>query len=1450
MAKHVSAAPKRFAMLAILALATSFFTASISPAVAATVEGITSHAVTDRSFARKLVTHPEKNYNATFVVDSTTLSDQSFAALARKLELRAPGVFSGRLNLAQMQQIATLRGLRVTEDAEIQLAPMQATVTKRNGMDQVAPSAIQKNAFGATFNPTAGQYIWSGSNNVMNQDPLFDSVRAQLSLDGTGQTVAVLDTGIDTNAVGLAGKVVRRLDFTADTPADTCTDNGYLDPYGHGTHVSSIIGGAFDGENAASEGMAPGVKFVDLRVLNCAGQGNMSSVDSAISWLISNHETYGVTVANLSLGTTSGPQNGFDSTSILINRLVAEGVVVVVAAGNSGDGASTIFSPASARHAITVGAMSTSSTIGPSLAPFSSQGPTSDGRDGVDVIAPGVGIEAAASTSRGGGTVVYSGTSMASPYLAGLVALMRQQHPEYIVTGQSCLITMECLGGVDDSTMRNDFASNLKASDWFSAGSDPISGIGAISARATLLGTDLAPNSRAKIGFIAGKENLMTVPAHSSNATITIMLDSPWRTDIWANQYFQVSMVHSDGRSEAVDNSCYNLSSNSCLIYASSFTPRMINIALAATDEVITIRVRTTATREASVSAIGIEGQLAVDEQESNASVLDTDSDLISEAGTLPSSQSPVQDILFVSTNGDVYTMSKAAVSIRAGAYAGIAKVASGSKIVSAVSGLNQTAQSQLDLVGMASDGNRMLLGEFPAGAGLVTADPASDYPQGDNDVVYQLVVHNNLTGTNTLVGPRRIDTNSHPLANRVMFPNFDVGNNAFNSNFLSSSGNSVGYGYMHSTGGNDETQIIGWQGGTNYSTRQEWSFASTDNVHINAVTDSGLLIQTYNNVSGVTLYLLNASDRSMTLIASNAGWGAKFSPDETAYAFYVGGQEVRCVDGGVTKTFTPPAGTSIFQLNGWRQTSWTVANDCSSMIAPIYVPYTMIYGMARLWPNGTSTILAEAEAQATAWRLDASGSHFVTTSIGAFETADTNGIEDTYLGLKTCSFMDGSVDTSGIPNVGNLLSATWTRSTAGFTVSYEWLRNGISISGATGSTYRLTSGDAGTLISIRATLRKPGECPGTLTSPSQTWVPPLSFSNAPPPTISGTLASGNVLTAAVPEWTPSSRLLHYQWLQNHVAIKGATLSTLRLTPALAAGDISVQVTNRLPNYEQITRESLVFGPTIGILSSTPTPTISGSFKVGQTLTANSASWDAGVTLTYQWFSDSSPILGGTSRTLRLTNAHAGTLVTVAITGTKANYESATRTSAVTSLVTGGTFNTAATPAISGIPAVGSILTVNLGDWGATGISFSYQWMRAKRAITGATASTYQPTTADLGQSLSVAVTASKPGFTALKKTTAASDKVGYLFTLTPAPVISGSALVGRTLTAIPGTWDSGAKLTYQWFRNGSAISRATAVSYKLTTGDRGKFISVLVVATKTNYTTVGMMSAAVGPIG
>lgn len=233
-------------------------------------------------------------------------------------------------------------------------------------------------------------------------------------------TVAVIDTGIDASHVDLdGGKVIGWKDFVNNRATA-------YDDQGHGTHVAGIAAGAGDG-NSSYVGVAPGAALVGVKVLDSRGSGSMSNVTAGIDWCISNKSTYGIDVINMSLG-TSGSSDGSDATSLATNRAADAGIVVAVAAGNSGPSTKTIGSPGAAEKALTVGAMADPGEKGFNLANFSSRGTTADGRIKPDIAAPGVNIMAAKANS-GNGYVSYSGTSMATPFTAGTVALMLDANP-------------------------------------------------------------------------------------------------------------------------------------------------------------------------------------------------------------------------------------------------------------------------------------------------------------------------------------------------------------------------------------------------------------------------------------------------------------------------------------------------------------------------------------------------------------------------------------------------------------------------------------------------------------------------------------------------------------------------------------------------------------------------------------------------------------------------------------------------------------------------------------------------------------------------------------------------------------------------------------------------------------------------------------------------------------
>ncbi|GAA1513074.1 S8 family serine peptidase [Kribbella lupini] len=233
---------------------------------------------------------------------------------------------------------------------------------------------------------------------------------------GTGATVAVLDTGIDTSHPDLAGQVKAAKNFVGDTPGDQI---------GHGTHVASTIAGTGKASAGRYRGVAPGAKLLDAKI--CEGRGcRESAILAAMEWAAVEQ---GADVVNLSLGSPDTP--GIDPVEAAVNTLTARtGALFVVAAGNSGPFGRTVGSPASADAALAVGAVDRYDE----LASFSSRGPrVGDGAVKPDVTAPGVDITAALANARPGGPAytMKSGTSMATPHVSGAAALLVQRRPNW-----------------------------------------------------------------------------------------------------------------------------------------------------------------------------------------------------------------------------------------------------------------------------------------------------------------------------------------------------------------------------------------------------------------------------------------------------------------------------------------------------------------------------------------------------------------------------------------------------------------------------------------------------------------------------------------------------------------------------------------------------------------------------------------------------------------------------------------------------------------------------------------------------------------------------------------------------------------------------------------------------------------------------------------------------------
>jgi serine protease AprX len=355
--------------------------------------------------------------------------DKVFEDLEAELAGRAP---SSEVDvIVQLRDPATARrvdGLETAiggfalEDRFTVIDAFAATLTKvqvRALAAQREVTRIEEDARVHAFNSSAQSSF--GITKARGDVPALDGDGdGSPSYSGGDLVAAVIDTGIDAAHPDLdEGKVLGFKDYV----------NGRTTPYddnSHGTHVAGTIAGEGDNGNADGRGVAPAAGLVGVKVLNSAGSGTTSNVVAGIDWVVQNKDVYGIEAINLSLG-SSGCGSDTASDSLAVNRANAAGIVVAVAAGNSGSGTCTVGTPGAATGALTVGAMADMGVNGFKQAYFSSRGKTADGRIKPDLSAPGVSITSAASGTTGYST--KSGTSMATPFVAGTALLMLDANP-------------------------------------------------------------------------------------------------------------------------------------------------------------------------------------------------------------------------------------------------------------------------------------------------------------------------------------------------------------------------------------------------------------------------------------------------------------------------------------------------------------------------------------------------------------------------------------------------------------------------------------------------------------------------------------------------------------------------------------------------------------------------------------------------------------------------------------------------------------------------------------------------------------------------------------------------------------------------------------------------------------------------------------------------------------
>lgn len=263
-------------------------------------------------------------------------------------------------------------------------------------------------------------------------------VQMEEGLSGEGITIAVLDTGIHPHPdlIQPDSRIDAFVDFINE-------ESQPYDDQGHGTHCA----GDAAGNGHASEGLytapAPGARLIGLKVLDKNGGGRLSTVIQGVEWCVENREQHAIRILSMSLGAPAYESHRDDPLCQAVEIAWHHGIAVFVAAGNEGPESGTIGTPGISPTVITVGAVDdrdTEEVSDDEKAPFSSRGPTVDDWVKPDLYAPGTSIvslsvpgsplEKQYPESRVGEHYIrLSGTSMATPFCAGVAALLLEANP-------------------------------------------------------------------------------------------------------------------------------------------------------------------------------------------------------------------------------------------------------------------------------------------------------------------------------------------------------------------------------------------------------------------------------------------------------------------------------------------------------------------------------------------------------------------------------------------------------------------------------------------------------------------------------------------------------------------------------------------------------------------------------------------------------------------------------------------------------------------------------------------------------------------------------------------------------------------------------------------------------------------------------------------------------------
>lgn len=435
---------------------------------------------------------------------------------------------------------------------------------------------------------------------------------------------------------------------------------------------------------------------------------------------------------------------------------------------------------------------------------------------------------------------------------------------------------------------------------------------------------------------------------------------------------------------------------------------------------------------------------------------------------------------------------------------------------------------------------------------------------------------------------------------------------------------------------------------------------------------------------------------------------------------------------------------------------------------------------------------------------------------------------------------VSGELAVTGTAKVGATLTATsnLTTTPAATRVTGQWLRGSDEIESATQSTYKLTAADLDETITYRQTFELDGYKDAVSTSNAVGPIARGDISLAKP-SIEGAAKVGATLVAAPGQIAPDDATQTYEWFSGSESLGSGANYTVKA--ADLGTSIHVVATATKSGYTTTSQASVGTAEVVeGTMTATGTVAVVGTQKVGQVLfsTSQVTTLPAADGISGQWFRGTEAIASATGPIYNPTNDDAGSELTYVETRTKPGYAPVVTSSNATAKISGGVI-ALPVPTVTGNYAVDETLVATTPGLDPADATLSYEWSVEGEQV--GTGSTYKLKPGDVGSTVSLVVSASKPYFESVSSEFGPSVPVEKAtFSSGPAAALSGVFMVGEKLTAVEGALtpqqDS---FAYKWFADGDPISGATGKTLVLTRAQLGAKISVEVTAVRAGYVDV-----------